>query len=48
MKFNGTVRNMIPPRTGNLAERLGKIADAGPLADELFVSVLSAARRPRN
>ena len=44
MKFNGTVRNMIPPRTGNLAERLGKIADAGPLADELFVSVLS--RRP--
>jgi hypothetical protein len=35
---------MIPPRTGNLADRLGKIADASAFADELFISVLS--RRP--
>jgi hypothetical protein len=41
MKFDGTVRNMIPPRAGNLADRLAKFADASAFADELFVSVLS-------
>ena len=35
---------MIPPRAGNLADRLAKMTDADAFADELFVSVLS--RRP--
>jgi hypothetical protein len=44
LKYGSVVRGMIAPRAGNLADRLGKIADPEAFADELFVSVLS--RRP--
>jgi hypothetical protein len=46
LKYNTTVRGMIAPRAGNLADRLAKIDDAGAFADELFMSVLS--RPPTN
>jgi hypothetical protein len=41
LKYGSVVRGMIAPRAGNLADRLGKIADPEAFADELFVSVLS-------
>jgi hypothetical protein len=44
LKYGSAVRGMIPARTGNLAERLGKITNPDAVADELFAAVLS--RRP--
>jgi hypothetical protein len=44
VKYGTAVRGMIPARTGNLAERLGKTTNPDALADELFAAVLS--RRP--
>src|SRR5262249_46025018 len=38
------VLDWLTPRPGNLADRLGKETDAGKLADELYLAVLS--RRP--
>lgn len=44
VKFGGAVRGLLPPRAGNLADRLGKITNPDAVADELFASVY--ARRP--
>jgi hypothetical protein len=33
--------DLLTPRPGNLADRLGTLKDAGPLADELYLNVLS-------
>lgn len=44
LKFGSTIRGMIAPRTGNLADRLARITDGDAFADELFVSILT--RRP--
>lgn len=42
---NGALlRGWLAPRPGNLTDRLGKLTDAGALADELYLSVL--ARSP--
>jgi hypothetical protein len=35
------VRSWIAPRAGNLADRLAQLKEAGPLAEELYVSVLT-------
>jgi hypothetical protein len=35
------VRGWLAPRPGNLTDRLSKIKDAGPLAEELYLSVLT-------
>ncbi len=41
---NGTlVRGWLAPRPGNLVDRLAKIQDAGALADELYLDVLTRA-----
>jgi len=42
--YGGAVRGLLPPRTGNLSDRLGKITNPDAVADELFAAVLS--RRP--
>ena len=44
LKYGGAVRGLIPPRQGNLADRLGKITNPDAVADELFAATL--ARRP--
>jgi len=44
LKYGGAVRGLLPPRPGNLADRLGKITNPDAIADELFAAVL--ARRP--
>jgi hypothetical protein len=44
VKFGGPVRGLLPPRAGNLADRLGKLTNPDAVADELFASVY--ARRP--
>jgi hypothetical protein len=44
LKYGSTVRNLLPPGGGNLADRLGKITNPDSVADELFAAVLS--RRP--
>lgn len=44
LKYGGAVRGLIPPRAGNLANRLNKITNPDAVADELFAAVLS--RRP--
>ncbi|QJW97792.1 DUF1549 domain-containing protein [Frigoriglobus tundricola] len=44
LKYGGAVRGLLPPRAGNLADRLGKITNPDAAADELFAAVL--ARRP--
>ncbi len=44
LKYGNAVRNLLPPRTGNLADRLGKLTNPDAVADELFAAVLS--RRP--
>ncbi len=44
LKYGGAVRGLLPPRTGNLADRLSKITNPDAVADELFAAVLS--RRP--
>jgi hypothetical protein len=44
VKFGGPVRGLLPPRSGNLADRLGKLTNPDAVADELFASVY--ARRP--
>jgi hypothetical protein len=41
LKFGGTVRGLLPPRAGNLTDRLAKLKDADAIADELFLSVLT-------
>ena len=41
LKFGGTIRSMIAPRGGSLADRLSKLTDANALAEELFLSVYS-------
>jgi hypothetical protein len=41
LKFGGTVRSMIAPRGGSLADRLAKQPDADKFAEELFLSVYS-------
>jgi hypothetical protein len=38
------LRGWLAPRPDSLTERLGRLTEAGPLAEELFLSVLS--RRP--
>ena len=35
------VRNLLAPRAGDLADRLNNLKDAGPLAEELYLSVLT-------
>jgi hypothetical protein len=40
----GVLRSWISPRPGNLADRLTRIADPAPLADEMYLSILT--RRP--
>ncbi|MBP3957911.1 DUF1549 domain-containing protein [Gemmata sp. G18] len=44
LKYGGAVRGLLPPRAGNLADRLSKITNPDAVADELFAAVLS--RRP--
>ncbi len=44
LKYGAAVRGMVPPRTGNLTDRLSKITNPDAVADELFAAVL--ARRP--
>lgn len=44
LKYGGAVRGLVPPRAGNLADRLGKVTNPDAIADELFAAVLS--RRP--
>jgi hypothetical protein len=44
LKHGAVVRGMLPPRAGNLTDRLGKLTNPDTIADELFASVLS--RRP--
>lgn len=44
LKYGNAVRGLLPPRAGNLADRLGKITNPDAVADELFAAVLS--RRP--
>ncbi|MFO0802988.1 MAG: DUF1549 domain-containing protein [Gemmataceae bacterium] len=41
LKFGGTIRSMIAPRGGSLADRLAKLTDADKFAEELFLSVYS-------
>ena len=41
LRNGGTVRNWLAPRTGDLADRLGKLTDERALTDELFLSVLT-------
>jgi hypothetical protein len=38
------LRGWLAPRPGNLADRLGKLADTNTLAEEMYLSVLT--RRP--
>ena len=39
---NGALlRSWLAPRAGNLMDRLGKLQDAGAVADELYLSVLT-------
>ena len=44
LKYGAAVRGLLPPRAGNLADRLGKTTNPDAVADELFAGVLS--RRP--
>lgn len=44
LKYGGAVRGLLPPRAGNLADRLSKVTNPDAVADELFAAVL--ARRP--
>ena len=44
LKYGATVRGLLPPRAGNLADRLGKITNPDAVAEELFAAILS--RRP--
>ena len=44
LKYGAVVRGLLPPRAGNLADRLGKTTNPDAVADELFAAVLS--RRP--
>ncbi len=44
LKYGAAVRGLLPPRSGNLADRLGKTTNPDAVADELFAAVLS--RRP--
>jgi Protein of unknown function (DUF1549)/Protein of unknown function (DUF1553) len=41
LKYNGAVRNLIPPRPGNLMDRLTKQKDDTATIDELYLSVFS-------
>src|SRR5579883_89694 len=41
LKYGNAVRGLLPPRAGNLADRLGKITNPDAIADELFAAVLS-------
>jgi hypothetical protein len=41
LRNGGTLRNWLAPRPGDLADRLGKMADDRALTDELFLSVLT-------
>ena len=40
------VRNLLAPRPGDLSDRLNNIKDAGPLAGELYLSVLTRQPAP--
>jgi hypothetical protein len=44
LKYGAAVRGLLPPRPGNLADRLGKLTNPDAVADELFAAVFS--RRP--
>ncbi len=44
LKYGTAVRGLLPPRAGNLTDRLSKITNPDAVADELFAAVLS--RRP--
>jgi hypothetical protein len=44
LKYGSAVRGLIPPRAGNLADRLGKTTNPDAVAEELFAAALS--RRP--
>ncbi len=41
LKFGPTLRTMLPPRAGNLTDRLAKLKSDEAIADELFLSVLT-------
>jgi len=41
LKYGATVRGLLPPRPGNLSDRLNKLTNPDSLADELFSAVLS-------
>jgi hypothetical protein len=44
LKYGSAVRGLIPPRAGNLADRLAKTTNPDAVAEELFAAALS--RRP--
>ncbi len=44
LKYGTAVRGLLPPRAGNLTDRLAKITNPDAVADELFAAVFS--RRP--
>lgn len=44
LKYGGAVRSLLPPRKGNLSDRLNAVTNPDAVADELFAAVL--ARRP--
>lgn len=44
LKYGSAVRGLLPPRAGNLTDRLSKVTNPDAVADELFAAVLS--RRP--
>ena len=44
LKYGNAVRGLLPPRAGNLTDRLNKLTNPDAVADELFAAVLS--RRP--
>ncbi len=44
LKYGAAVRGLLPPRAGNLTDRLSKITNPDAVADEIFAAVLS--RRP--
>ncbi len=41
LKYGPAVRGLLPPRPGNLSDRLSKLSNPDSLADELFLAVLS-------
>jgi len=46
LRNSPAVRNLLMPRPGDLAERLNNMKEAAPLADELYLSVLTRQPSP--